>query len=133
VQTASTYYNFSNIRYAAPPIGDLRFAAPTPPLYNRSAGIQDGQYRCDCPQIFPRWFNRSSPNTAVDEDCLFLDVLVPPQIFRRNKSNASMPAPVLVWFHGGGYVTGSKNGDPTAFLDQIGSRVVSVSFNYRVS
>ncbi|KAH0267037.1 hypothetical protein KCU71_g19646, partial [Aureobasidium melanogenum] len=25
------YYNFSNIRYAAPPVGDLRFAAPQAP------------------------------------------------------------------------------------------------------
>ncbi|GAB1191528.1 hypothetical protein APSETT444_000707 [Aspergillus pseudonomiae] len=34
-------YNFSNIRYAAPPLGNLRFRAPLPPKVNR-AEVQTG-------------------------------------------------------------------------------------------
>ncbi|KAK8855116.1 carboxylesterase family protein-like protein [Apiospora arundinis] len=47
-------YKFSNIRYAQPPSGQLRFRAPLPPLEDRSR-IQDGaQYRA-CPQGIPHW------------------------------------------------------------------------------
>ena len=35
------FYNFSNIRYAAPPTGNLRFRAPQPPARNRST-VQKG-------------------------------------------------------------------------------------------
>ncbi|KAH7361102.1 hypothetical protein BKA66DRAFT_396944, partial [Pyrenochaeta sp. MPI-SDFR-AT-0127] len=35
------YYNFTNIRYAAPPLRNLRFAPPQPAAVNRSV-IQTG-------------------------------------------------------------------------------------------
>ena len=41
VQDTGRFYNFSNIRYAAPPIGNLRFAPPEAPAENRSS-INDG-------------------------------------------------------------------------------------------
>src|SRR6266536_6503747 len=44
-------YNFSNIRYAAPPLGDLRFSAPVPPT-GRNTTVNDGQSRAICPQGF---------------------------------------------------------------------------------
>ncbi|EME40268.1 hypothetical protein DOTSEDRAFT_74915 [Dothistroma septosporum NZE10] len=69
------------------------------------------------------------------EDCLFLDVMVPKQIFdNRNKSGAA----VLVWVHGGGYTSGSKTGDgsPAGILarsqDNQGGGVVYVSVSYRL-
>ncbi|PMD15737.1 hypothetical protein NA56DRAFT_709621 [Hyaloscypha hepaticicola] len=37
-------YQANNICYAAPPVGQLRFAAPAKPVKNRSAGVQDGSY-----------------------------------------------------------------------------------------
>ena len=36
VQDTGRFYNFSNIRYAAPPVGELRFAPPEAPAENRS-------------------------------------------------------------------------------------------------
>ena len=36
VQVTGNFYNFSNIRYAAPPLGNLRFAQPKAPAKNRS-------------------------------------------------------------------------------------------------
>lgn len=50
----SGYYNFSNIRYAAPPLGALRFTTPQPPAVNRSV-IQDGSVARVCPQGNPSW------------------------------------------------------------------------------
>ncbi|KAJ4156164.1 hypothetical protein NW754_007788 [Fusarium falciforme] len=46
---AADFYTFRNIRYAAPPVGSLRFARPQPPQPVK--GIQDGSYGHVCPQV----------------------------------------------------------------------------------
>ena len=138
------FYNFSNIRYAAPPTGENRFAAPKAPASNRSV-IQTGTPDRICPQATPEWlniadeflslylagqtqFNASSFNTSnknsvqppqdprTTEDCLFLDVVVPKPIF--DKAGKARGAAVLVWIYGGGYVSGSKTswGNPAGLL-----------------
>ena len=53
--STGAFYNFSNIRYAAPPVGDLRFRAPQPPAVNRSV-VQTGEPDRICPQAGPAWF-----------------------------------------------------------------------------
>ena len=48
------FYHFRNIRYAAPPLGDLRFRKPQPPL--PQAGIQNGDIsfaESTCHQTWP--------------------------------------------------------------------------------
>lgn len=137
-------YNFSNIRYAAPPLGDLRFRAPVPPQVNRSE-IQDGTIGRVCPQATPLWesiattfvetqllglpytgpldINASSyPVTPQDprttEDCLFLDVVVPQRLFHKAQNGSHYEkAPVLVWIFGGGYTSGDKSAhDPSGLI-----------------
>jgi acetylcholinesterase len=44
-QSTGNFYNFSNIRYAAPPIGNLRFAPPQAPATNRSSVDNGGTSR----------------------------------------------------------------------------------------
>ncbi|RDW77798.1 hypothetical protein BP6252_05851 [Coleophoma cylindrospora] len=139
---SNVYYNFSNIRYAAPPVGNLRFEATQPPLNNRSAGIQDGSYGNICPQAYAEWqlgalsLLDGAPNE--NEDCLFADVIVPKSIYDNKSLNQSRSVPVIVWFYGGGYTLGSKYsaGNPTGLLDQslntsTGGQIF-VSFNYRL-
>lgn len=46
------YYNFSNIRYAQPPVGHLRFDAPVAPTV-RNSTVNDGQHGVVCPQASP--------------------------------------------------------------------------------
>ena len=137
---SNSYYNFSNIRYAAPPLGNLRFAAPAPPLQNRSAGVQDGSYGKICPNSYTNWqigalsLNPGASNE--DEDCLFLDVIVPKSVYD-NKDRRG-PVPVMVWFYGGGFTLGSKYsaGNPTGLLDQSldleAGGQIWVGFNYRL-
>ncbi|KAF2870973.1 carboxylesterase family protein-like protein [Massariosphaeria phaeospora] len=143
------FYNFSNIRYAAPPIGNLRFAAPQIPAENRSA-VQSGNVGRICPQANPVWSalstqfllsvllgipsngtmpyvppgsNSSSPvppqDPRVSEDCLFLDVFVPDRILDR--AGQGYGAPVLVWIYGGGYSGGDKNENPAGLLAASGN------------
>ncbi|KAK4981106.1 hypothetical protein LTR66_010207 [Elasticomyces elasticus] len=160
------FYNFSNIRYAAPPTGANRFAAPKPPAVNRTT-IQTGSPDRICPQAGPAWlaiaaqyiplylqgqtqFNASSFSSAASngssalpeqdprttEDCLFLDVVVPEQIF--NSADKGYGAPVLVWIYGGGYTLGGKSssGNPAGLLERgktsNGGNVIYVSMNYRL-
>ncbi len=71
------------------------------------------------------------PRTS--EDCLFLDVIVPENVFEKNTS-----APVLVWVYGGGYVYGDKTsvGNPATLiskgLENGGEGVIFVAMNYRL-
>ncbi|KAL3425899.1 acetylcholinesterase [Phlyctema vagabunda] len=134
--SSNAYLNFSNIRYAAPPLEERRFTAPAEPLKNRSAGVQDGSYGKICPQAYARWQLGANvlnpPAENESEDCLFLDVVVPKTVY---ESNASVP--VLVWFHGGGYAIGSKyaQGSPVGLLDrsfEAGEGAIWVGMNYRL-
>ena len=137
------YYNFSNIRYAAPPLGYLRFSDPAPPLNERSKGIQDGTTGYVCPQAEPAGWAAANaalgPEGAVipaansslpeSEDCLFLDVIVPTSVFHAGKA-----APVLINIHGGGFFIGDKTTlyDPQGLLAASRNDIVFVSMNYRV-
>ena len=74
------------------------------------------------------------------EDCLFLDVVVPQQIFQgrcNSKSNCSSGSPVLVWIYGGGYTAGEKSAYNAAGLIKASQAskaagVIFVSLNYRL-
>ncbi|KAM0794085.1 Alpha/Beta hydrolase protein [Usnea florida] len=150
-----SYLNFSNIRYAAPPTGDLRFAAPVRPSMNRT--VQDGQMTSICPQAQPGWittaqeFTTGEPITTyrnytvndippvdprTSEDCLFLNVLVSSAVYERRKNSTG--AAVLVWIHGGGFTIGWKEefGSGQDFIAlSAGNRdggVVYVAINYRL-
>ncbi|EGR50072.1 uncharacterized protein TRIREDRAFT_105247 [Trichoderma reesei QM6a] len=107
-------YNFTNIPYAEPPLGPLRFAAPVSPRGRKSA-VQDGRVGKVCPQANPDWLALGEMFTAayglnqlpfnvtqakevlsklppppeddrITEDCLVLDVLVPQRVFDKRRS-----------------------------------------------
>lgn len=90
--SAGTYYAFKNIRYAAPPVDGLRWAAPQDPVQEDS--VNDGTW----PNI------TGTQGCNVAEDCLFLDVYVPERAM-----NGGQKLPVLFWNYGGGWTGGSKN------------------------
>lgn len=103
--TGIPYYNFSNIRYAAPPVGNLRFAAPIPPqTVNRT--VNDGQQSVICPQANPGNFKCcaytilveliSAAWELIEEDFLEgvpLSVLINQTTAAANLSLASIPPP----------------------------------------
>ncbi|KAI1459774.1 alpha/beta-hydrolase [Annulohypoxylon moriforme] len=130
------YYNFSNIRYAQAPVGNLRFRAPVEPLTQDQCVITNGSIGRICPQSSGNWsiiasqfaksylaglpFNYDlaesslpeSPTAAssdprITEDCLFLDVIAPRSAFSGNATSL----PVLIWVYGGGYSSGEKTGN----------------------
>ncbi|MBV8684070.1 MAG: carboxylesterase family protein [Caulobacteraceae bacterium] len=111
---------FKGVPYAAPPVGELRWAPPQPPT--PWTGERDAtRFAAVCPQPA----NRSIPKGAVqNEDCLTLNIWRPREWPDR--------APVLVWVHGGGDVTGDASEprfDGTSFARD---GVVFVSVDYRL-
>lgn len=118
---------YLGIPYAQPPVGDLRWRAPVKPVsWN---GVRDGShFGSNCLQrdatAFGPYTSEYLIQPPTSEDCLYLNVWTPA------KPNRALP--VLVWIHGGGYMSGSAsipiyNG---AHLAQKG--VIVVNLNYRL-
>jgi para-nitrobenzyl esterase len=90
---------FKNIPYAAPPVGELRWAPPKRPL--AWSGARDATTNGpSCPQKMNAdgTPNEGSANGQVSEDCLQLNVFAPKDAHK---------APVMVWIHGGSHRTGA--------------------------
>ncbi|KIM92464.1 hypothetical protein PILCRDRAFT_57666 [Piloderma croceum F 1598] len=128
--------SFLSIRYAAPPIGTLRFQAPQAP--GHMTGIQNATSLP--PQCFQAQSGTSPTNPFVhnplsrkrqstsetSEDCLFLDVSVPDIGRAKN-------LPVVVWIHGGGYDLGGAAMYPQASLvADSQNRAIAVTIQYRL-
>jgi len=106
---------FLGVRYAAPPLGDLRFQPPAKP--EAWEGVADATgYGAPCMQLYSASgptesemtrriqaiFPTSTEAKMDNEDCLFLNVWTP-------AAGDGKKRPVMVWFHGGGYAYGSGN------------------------
>jgi para-nitrobenzyl esterase len=92
---------WKGIRYAAPPVGDLRFRRPEPP--QRWTEVADAtSFGPACPQpVFPKMpLELGAPQ---DEDCLRLNV------WASADTEPGDAKPVMVWLHGGAYVLGSSS------------------------
>ncbi|MFG2996961.1 carboxylesterase/lipase family protein [Streptomyces sp. NPDC048340] len=114
------YRTFEGIPYAAPPVGALRWRPPEPAA--RWTGVRDAGApgaRCvQLPAIGP-----GGPSGS--EDCLFLNVTAP------DGNPAGARRPVMVWFHGGGFVNGAGDLYRPYRLAATGGAVV-VTVNYRL-
>lgn len=116
---------WKGIQYGAPPVGDLRFAAPQDPVVT---GLIDAtQYGATCPPSRPDDWTVSGPQTRfrIAEDCLYLSVHAP------TKARTDSKLPVVVFFQGGGFTSqSSANWDPSEIVSS--GQVVFVQFSYRV-
>lgn len=120
---AADHDGFLGIPYAAPPIGDLRWRAPRPAAAWR--GVRDATTAGPpCAQKG----RRGGPAVVGSEDCLYLNVTTPvPPADGHRRSRL----PVMVWFHGGGFTSGSgADYDPTRLVS--GGHVIVVTVNYRL-
>ena len=71
-----------------------------------------------------------NPNTAVSEDCLYLNLWVPAK-FREQKNSSN--ATVMIWIYGGGFTSGTSTLDLYDGLTLAATNdVIVASMNYRV-
>uniref|UniRef100_A0A1B6L422 Carboxylic ester hydrolase n=1 Tax=Graphocephala atropunctata TaxID=36148 RepID=A0A1B6L422_9HEMI len=107
--------SFIGVRFAEPPVGQNRFKDPIPvkPWSGVRNATEDSPL---CPQPVPE-------GLVISEDCLFLNV---------HTKSLTGKKPVIIYFHPGGFVSGTGNNvwtGPQYFLDQD---IVLVTSNYRL-
>lgn len=114
------------LRYAAPPLGPLRWRAPQPaPRWNGDLqALAHGA-------IAPQFAGRLAPippsrhgQVVGDEDCLWLNVFAP--------VDTEGPLPVMVWIHGGGNAVGTAATFDVARNLAAQDKVIVVTVNYRL-
>ncbi|KAH0585493.1 hypothetical protein H2248_008731 [Termitomyces sp. 'cryptogamus'] len=132
---------FLGMRYAAPPTGTLRWQPPHPPA--TTPGIQTADSEPSVCFFAGQGNQAASPfrdnknhkkrDLSFTEDCLFLNVYLPGQLSSTEK------LPVVVWIHGGGYMSGSASGfngadfyDGNALISEANGGVVVVVIQYRL-
>ena len=117
-ETPFTVSRFLGIPFAEAPIGERRFQKPikkapfTEPLIAKS---------------MPSTCMQNAKSSNLNEDCLYLNVLVPGDMISANNRK-----PVLIWIYGGAFQLGSQDiyTSPTfAGLNDV----ILVTLNYRVS
>ncbi|WP_256991242.1 carboxylesterase/lipase family protein [Rhodococcus sp. 06-235-1A] len=110
---------FLGIRYAEPPIGNLRWSPPQP-LPTSDGDVDATAPGSQCPQSA----TESGGAQTTDEDCLFLNVTTP-------LVTSNDPLPVMVWWHGGGFTSGSGSAYEAQRIASEGN-VIVVTVNYRL-
>ncbi|XP_052741138.1 uncharacterized protein LOC112044151 [Bicyclus anynana] len=118
----SPYFSFKGIPYAEPPVGDLRFKAPLPKTPWQ--GVRSAKQHAPKCYQYELFTNETLPPVG-SEDCLYLNIYTP-------HIAPIKSLPVMVWIHGGGFVSGSGNVDEQnpEFLMRKG--VILVTLNYRL-
>jgi para-nitrobenzyl esterase len=119
---------FLGIPYAAPPVGDLRWRAPQPPL--KWEGVRKADSFCSaCMQIQahsrPPWTEEFMSQDSLSEDCLFLNIWTPA------KTTADK-LPVLVYIYGGGFSEGSGSVKVYDGEQLAKKGIVAITINYRL-
>ncbi|KAG6872737.1 hypothetical protein C0995_007059 [Termitomyces sp. Mi166 len=132
---------FLGVRYAAPPTSTLRWQPPHPPATTPGIQVADtepsvcffaGQGN-QAASPFRDNKNHRKRDLSFTEDCLFLNVYLPGQI------SSTQNLPVVVWIHGGGYMSGSASGfngadfyDGNDLISEANGGVVVVVIQYRL-
>lgn len=118
---------FRGIRFAEPPVGELRFAPPVPVKAPSDTGAVIEAFEWGHAALQPPSMLAPIAEPA-SEDCLFLNVWSP----AAKAAGSAEPLPVMVWFHGGGFTGGSGaiRWYDGAALARRGAVVVTV--NYRL-
>jgi len=115
---------FKGIPYARPPVGDLRWQPPQPVAHWPGVRAAD-TFGPNAMQGVV--FNDIDPYPAgISEDCLYLNVWTP-------ALDPEIPAPVMVWIHGGGFVVGSGAEPRYDGTNLAAQGIVVVTVNHRLN
>lgn len=122
------YVEYRGIPYTRPPIGELRWKAPQKPQAFNGV-YQAVDFRNKCMQAegsSPPWdkdfYDDSSFDRTMSEDCLYLHIWVPKDL---------KDCPVALWIHGGAFLGGwasEKEFDGAAYCKR---GIIFVSVEYR--
>jgi para-nitrobenzyl esterase len=113
---------YKGVPFAAPPVGDLRWRAPSP-VAPWTGTHNANAFAPACMQDGVSMPGETPPK--VSEDCLYLNIWTP-------ANSAHEHLPVIVWIYGGGYINGSAS-MPLYWGDQLAQKgVIVVTIAYRL-
>ncbi|XP_071580393.1 fatty acyl-CoA hydrolase precursor, medium chain [Temnothorax nylanderi] len=130
---------YLGIPYAQSPVGKLRFTRPvTDPLPSWNDVKNATQFAPSCQQasgqlklherLYKRLLPPDMPDPGFSEDCLFLNIFVPSEGNRQGDR-----WPVMVWFHGGDFNTGTPAiWDASIFVSRQKVLVVTVAYRLNI-
>ncbi|KAI2603495.1 alpha/beta-hydrolase [Hypoxylon fragiforme] len=108
------------MRFASPPVGNLRFRPPIDPPCNFTTQAAS-QHGAACIAT------GASLSSTTSEDCLYIDVFAPSDATPESK------LPVYFFIQGGGFNALSNLGfDGSGLIRASGNNMIVVTFNYRV-
>ncbi|KAJ7213246.1 alpha/beta-hydrolase [Mycena rebaudengoi] len=120
--TANGIIYFRGVRYAEPPVGDLRWRAPVSPPTSQLGSVNATSFANACIAT-----SQGSVTSGTSEDCLFGNIYIP------IATTEASALPVMVWFHGGGFEGGSTHDAPPENLLLTSAKpMIFVSFEYRL-
>ncbi|XP_046742019.1 venom carboxylesterase-6-like [Diprion similis] len=124
------YAGFRGIPYALPPIGELRFQPPRPTAsWDGVRSAKEDAEICVQRNIYVH-----QEEIVGNEDCLYLNVYTPklPTSGPGNLDNPHPALPVLVWFHGGGWIAGAGHSEFYNAKFLLDHDVILVTMNFRL-
>lgn len=121
----SNVTSYKGIPFAIPPVGDLRWTAPTSPA-NWTGVLNATAFGADCAQSYSALGVFSSGSYDISEDCLYMNIWTP------STATATSNLPVFVWIYGGRF-EGGAGSVPTYDGSHLAAKdMIVVNFNYRM-
>jgi para-nitrobenzyl esterase len=115
---------YKGIPFAAPPLGDLRWRAPQPPV--AWTGVRNAdKFAPACMQVPIVSKDLGMDPVTTNEDCLYLNVWTPAK-------SANEKLAVLVWIYGGGFTIGGTSMSLYDGMNFAKKGVILVSVAYRL-
>jgi para-nitrobenzyl esterase len=119
---------FKGIPYAAPPVGELRWREPQPPVQWEGVLMAD-TFCASCIQSLarsrPPWTEEFMSQDTISEDCLYLNIWTPAE-------TPEDKLPVMVFIHGGGFNEGSGSVAVYNGEELAKKGIIIVTINYRL-
>lgn len=115
---------FKGIPFAQPPVGHLRWKAPQP--VEKWEGIRPAKQFGPRPMQRPIFGDMNFRSNGMSEDCLYLNVWTPAKTGKER-------LPVLVYFYGGGLVTGDGSEPRYDGESMAREGIVALTVNYRLN
>ena len=115
--------SYKGIPFAQPPVGDLRWKEPQPPV--NWTGVRKADHFSHMPMqkhVFSDMIFRAD---TMSEDCLYLNVWTPAK-----SKNGKLP--VLVYFYGGGFVGGDGSESRYDGESMAQKGIVTLTISYRL-
>ena len=113
---------FKGVPFAAPPVGNLRWAAPQP--VQKWDGIRKADEFGPNPMQENVFGDMMFGTKKMSEDCLYLNIWTPAKTMDEK-------LPVFIYFNGGGLMAGSGSEPRYAGLPMARRGIVAITANYR--